>query len=219
MTQIETSVYEKTDEGIIGAEVIVYNEGEEIDSIQIVDSTELAELEAKLDVIDETYVQYAEDSSLIGSTLDSILANTGEDVDINATTLSGFSSDDFSKTNHTHNTVTWTASNSNFNTAFVDTSTGNTNWLRYARLGQIATVSFYLTLKNTITTTENTIVSNIPLAFRPAGGHAVNEMVFGTNGLQFKIQLNGEYVKLRHYSSGAHSGIIIGTLSFYCMGD
>ena len=218
MTQIETSVYEKTDEGIIGAEVIVYNEGEEIDSIQIVDSTELAELEAKLDVIDETYVQYASGSSLIGSTLDSILLNTGEDVDINATTLSGFSSDDFSKSDHTHNTVTWTASNSNFNTAFVDTSASNTNWLRYARLGQIATVSFYFTLKNTITTTENKIVSNIPQAFRPAG-NSVHEMVSGTNGFQFKMQLDGEFVKLRHYASGTHDGVITGTLSFYCMGD
>ena len=217
MTQIETSVYEKTDEGIIGAEVIVYNEGEEIDSIQIVDSTELAELEAKLDVIDETYVQYAEDSSLIGSTLDSILANTGEDVDINATTLSGFSSDDFSKTNHTHTTETWTASNSNFNTAFVDTSAGNTNYLRYARLGRLATLEFYLTLKTAVTTSDNNMAFSIPQSFRPT--NSPNQLIVNTSGVRFLITLTESYVKLKHYGSGFQGGVIAGTISFYCNGD
>lgn len=101
MTTFETQVYDKDDGNIVGAQVIVSSEGD-IDSIDIVDKTALDALVAQLDVLDETYVQFEDDSSLAGSTIDELLENTEENVPINATTLSGFASDAFSKTGHTH---------------------------------------------------------------------------------------------------------------------
>lgn len=103
MTQFESKVYKKVDDNIIGAEVIVKaDDGEDIDSIKIVNKTEFDEIKAELDVLDETYVQFEEDSPWAGNTIDDLLANTEESVPINATTLSGYQSDAFSKTNHTH---------------------------------------------------------------------------------------------------------------------
>ena len=89
MVRFETKVYNySADDKIIGAEVIVYNEqGDKVKSIVVTDETQIQELEAKLDVIDDTYVKY--------SNLDTILANIEEDTDINATELNGHSGQDF----------------------------------------------------------------------------------------------------------------------------
>ena len=107
MTQFEAKVYKKTDEDIIGAEVIIEEEnGESIEDIQILDKTQFEdlvdELNAKLDVIDETYVQFGSESSLVGENLDTILENSNNEIPINASTLNGLSSSSFSTNNHTH---------------------------------------------------------------------------------------------------------------------
>ena len=102
MTIFETQTYTKDDGNIVGAQVTAEYEGN-IERVSVVDEEALNSLVARLDVLDETYVQFEEDSGLAGSTIDELLINENEDVPINAVTLSGFSSDSFSKTNHTHN--------------------------------------------------------------------------------------------------------------------
>ena len=103
MTTFETQIYKKEAENIIGAQVIVSsNNGQSIDSIQVTNKTQFDNLVAKLDTLNEDYTQFDEDSQLKGLTLDSILANENETVNINALTLNGLQSDQFSKANHNH---------------------------------------------------------------------------------------------------------------------
>ena len=103
MTTFETQIYKKEAENIIGAQVIVSsNNGQNIDSIQVTNKTQFDNLVAKLDTLNEDYTQFDEDSPLKGLTLDSILANENETVNINALTLNGLQSDQFSKANHNH---------------------------------------------------------------------------------------------------------------------
>lgn len=79
----------------VGAEIIIYNSSEDnIKTIEIVDAQTLAELQAKIDALDSTYLTYDE--------VMEILANSSEANIINATLLNGFASDDFAKKNHTH---------------------------------------------------------------------------------------------------------------------
>ena len=106
MTDFETEVYHRDDNNIIGARVIVSaDNGQTIDNIQVTNKTQFDELEAKLDVLDETYVRFAETSTLTDKTIDEILTNSNETTPINATLLAGLQSDAFSKTNHTHRKV------------------------------------------------------------------------------------------------------------------
>lgn len=98
MVTFKCNIYNEEDETgkIIGAEIIIYNSSNDnIATIEIVDAEKLAELEAKLDALDSTYLTYDE--------VMEILANSSETNIINATLLNGFASDDFAKKNHTHN--------------------------------------------------------------------------------------------------------------------
>lgn len=103
MTSFETEVYNREDDNVIGARVIVVaDNGQTIDSIQVTNKTQFDELKAKLDTLNEDYTQFDENSSLAGLTIDEILANTDEVATINATTLGGIQSDGFAKASHTH---------------------------------------------------------------------------------------------------------------------
>lgn len=103
MTNFETEVYNREDGNVIGARVIVSaNDGQTIDSIQVTNKTQFDELKSKLDTLNEDYVQFEDGSDLKGSSLDTILQNSNEQVNINATNLNGFQSDSFAKTNHAH---------------------------------------------------------------------------------------------------------------------
>ena len=95
MVDFKTRVFSEDEGQIIGAEVLVYNDqGERMGSIEVVNAEDLEALQEILEEIPETYVSSTD--------LTSILTNTNEDTVINATTLSGFNSSNFSKTNHTH---------------------------------------------------------------------------------------------------------------------
>ena len=97
MVTFKCNIYNEEDETgkIIGAEIIIYNSSNDnIATIEVVDAQTLAELEAKLDALDSTYLTYDEVSE--------ILANSSETNIINATLLNGFASDDFAKKTHTH---------------------------------------------------------------------------------------------------------------------
>lgn len=103
MVRFEAEVYKNTDESITGVQVIISDDvGEVIDTIQVTNKMEFDELVAKLNTLNEDYVQFDEDSLLKGRVIDELLLNSSEEVNINATTLSGFQSDDFSKMGHTH---------------------------------------------------------------------------------------------------------------------
>ena len=112
-------------------------------------------------------------------------------------------------------TETWTATNNNYNTTYINTD--GTNWVKYTRIGQLATLNYYFSLKNTITTSVNNIVSNIPQEFQPTTEN--DNIILATNGIQFLIKLEDSYIKLKHYDTGTHSGTIVGTISFKCNGD
>lgn len=106
MVEFISEVYYKDEDDIVGVEVIVTEDDGEINSIQILNKTEFEELvedlNDKLDALDETYVQFAPNSVLVGSSIETILENTNENVTINATKLGGFQSDQYTKTGHTH---------------------------------------------------------------------------------------------------------------------
>lgn len=103
MVSFETEVYHKQEEDVIGVKVIVLaDNGQTIDTIHVVNETDFNELKAKLDVLNEGYVEFAEGSSLAGKTIEQILANAQEIATINATKLGGYQSDAYSKTGHTH---------------------------------------------------------------------------------------------------------------------
>ena len=106
MVDFETEVYNKAGDNITGVKVVVLGEtGEVLDTIQVHNKTQfdalVTELNAKLDVIDEKYIQ-AEDSQLQGLSIEEILENSNDNVDINATSLGGVNSGNFSQIGHTH---------------------------------------------------------------------------------------------------------------------
>ena len=103
MTSFETEVYNRSEDNVIGARVIVVaDNGQTIDSIQVTNKTQFDELKNKLNTLNEDYIQFDEDSPLAGKSIDDILANTAEDAIINATKLGGFVSDSFAKAGHKH---------------------------------------------------------------------------------------------------------------------
>lgn len=103
MTKLETEIYKKDEENVIGAKVIVSaDNGQTIDNIKIINETEFQELKKKLNVLGDTYVQFEEESNLSGNTLDDILKNEEENAVINATYLNGYQSSYYAKSNHIH---------------------------------------------------------------------------------------------------------------------
>ena len=103
MVRFETEVYEKREQDLVGVQVIVSEDtGKVIDTIQVTNKLEFDELVARLDTLNEEYVQFSQNSPVSGESIEDILKNIGETIPINATVLNGLSSDDFSKTNHKH---------------------------------------------------------------------------------------------------------------------
>lgn len=115
MVTIESDIYNKTsdDDIILGAKIIVYNSADnEVKKISIVDETELNNLKSKLDVLDETFVRFNDNSSLKGESIDSLLSNPESNVVINATKLAGVTIDNFSRIGHSHDDRYFTESES-----------------------------------------------------------------------------------------------------------
>lgn len=103
MVRFETEVYEKREQGLVGVQVIVSEDtGRVIDTLQVTNKLEFDELVARLNTLNEEYVQFSANSPVSGESIEDILENIGETIPINATVLNGLSSDDFSKTNHKH---------------------------------------------------------------------------------------------------------------------
>lgn len=103
MVRFETEVYEKREQDLVGVQVIVSEDtGRVIDTLQVTNKLEFDELVARLDTLNEEYVQFSQNSPVSGESIEDILKNIGETITINATVLNGLSSDDFSKTNHKH---------------------------------------------------------------------------------------------------------------------
>lgn len=93
---IESEVYYKDNNGdIIGANVLIYNDTEDIvEKIVIVEEKCLQSLKDTLNNLDNTYLQKEE--------LIKILTNNKEDAEINATHLNNLNSADFALRKHTH---------------------------------------------------------------------------------------------------------------------
>lgn len=93
---IETEVYYKDkNEGIIGANVLVYNDTDDVvEKIVIVEEQCLQNLREKIGGLDSAYLSKED--------LITILENTKEDVTINATKLNNLDSGDFALREHSH---------------------------------------------------------------------------------------------------------------------
>ncbi len=92
---IESDVYYKDEEGTIGANVLIYNDSDDIvERIVIVEEKCFQSLKDKIDNLDTAYLSKED--------LISILENTAEDVTINATKLNNFNSGDFALRQHNH---------------------------------------------------------------------------------------------------------------------
>lgn len=104
MVSFQTAeVYNEDQDNIIGVKVKVSaDNGQVIDEIQVTNKTELDELKAKLDALGDDYVKFDDESQMSGLTIDEILTNISETININATTLNGIQSDGYAKTSHTH---------------------------------------------------------------------------------------------------------------------
>ena len=105
MVDFNTRIFSEDDGKIIGAEItVISTSGDNLGSISVANAETLAEMQAQLALIDETY--FTEER------LEEILANISENTAINATRLNGFISSDFAKVsqlsnfapvNHNHN--------------------------------------------------------------------------------------------------------------------
>lgn len=103
MVNYDAKVYTLTEEGMQGIEVVISDEsGETLESIQVTNQTQFNELVDTLDNLNLKFPAFADGSTLTGRSVENILRNDNEDVEINATTLSGFQSDELSKVEHTH---------------------------------------------------------------------------------------------------------------------
>ena len=90
MVDFNVRTYSEDDGRIIGAEVtVISTSGDNLGSISVANAETLAEMQAQLAVIDETY--FTEER------LEEILENINESKEINATKLNGFQSSDFAK--------------------------------------------------------------------------------------------------------------------------
>lgn len=96
MVDFNTRIFTEDDGKIIGAEITVLStSGDNLGSISVANAETLAEMQAQLAVIDETY--FTEER------LEEILANISENTSINATRLNGFLSSDFAKVSQLSN--------------------------------------------------------------------------------------------------------------------
>lgn len=96
MVDFNTRIFTEDDGKIIGAEITVLStSGNNLGSISVANAETLAEMQAQLAVIDETY--FTEER------LAAILSNINESQEINATKLSGFLSSDFAKVSQLSN--------------------------------------------------------------------------------------------------------------------
>ena len=103
MVRFETQLYHKEGTDIVGAEVIVISEsGDNIGTLQITSKTDFDDLVERLDGLSEDFVPFGTGSTLSNMNIDSILENTSNNIDINAKTLGGYTSNQYSRTGHKH---------------------------------------------------------------------------------------------------------------------
>ena len=96
MVDFDTRIFSEQGGQVIGCEVTVYSDqGDKIGNIVVTDAASITELQQRLAVIDETY--FTEER------LQTILTNSQETTNINATSLNGFVSSDFAKVNQLSN--------------------------------------------------------------------------------------------------------------------
>ena len=132
-------VYNEDQDNIIGVKVKVSaDNGQVIDEIQVTNKTELDELKAELDSLGEDYVKFDEESQLAGLTIEEILNNISQTININATQLNGIQSDGYAKTAHTHlkssitDLYTYSIGLSNYNVGVGDNITVSVNVINQA---------------------------------------------------------------------------------------
>ena len=96
MTEFRVRCYKTNSTGdSIGAEIVIYDGDDKIDTITLTDQTAIDEINSRLDNLDSTYIDAAE--------LKDILKNSSKNNVINATLLNGLASDKFLKTDQIGN--------------------------------------------------------------------------------------------------------------------
>lgn len=221
MVKIESNIYNKTtDEDIIlGANIIIYNStNNEVQKISIVDETELNRLKSELDVLDETFVRFKDNSSLSGKSIDSLLSNSDNNVVINATKLAGLTSDNFSKTDHTHDDRYFTESEVTAKLANKSNTSDLYNWktsklsstmtlfvnesLRLCILKYSRTISS--TNANNTTTASNIIPPNYkPKSFDVVGSMNYNAAIIASTNGDVTVRFFTSYTTQRVFKGTA----------------
>jgi len=96
MTEFKVRCYKTNSTGdSIGAEIVIYDGDDKIDTITLTDQTAIDEINSRLDNMDSNYIDTAE--------LKDILKNSSKNNVINATLLNGLASDKFLKTDQIGN--------------------------------------------------------------------------------------------------------------------
>lgn len=185
MVRIESNIYNKTTDNdiILGANIIIYNsDNNEVQKISIVDETELNRLKSELDVLDETFVRFNDNSSLSGKSIDNLLSNSDNNVVINATKFAGLTSDNFSKTDHTHDDRYFTeseittklnakANSSHNHNTWSTVSSGVTGGTLYVNTAlRIAFFHIYVQNKKLSSSGDGTSMGTISSAYKPKSG-------------------------------------------------
>ena len=102
MVNFESSVYNEDGNGVTGIKVVVKNNVEDIiDTIEVLNATDYQRLNERLTNVDRDHVNITS-TELKNKSIEEILTNIGGSVTINATTLDGLDSSDFSRSGHTH---------------------------------------------------------------------------------------------------------------------
>lgn len=103
MVQYDAEIYNQEEQNITGVKVVIASDvGDVIETIQVTNKTDFDEIISQLENIDETYIRVADGSSLAGERLDTILANVGSSIELNASKLGGHSDTYYAPVVHSH---------------------------------------------------------------------------------------------------------------------
>lgn len=102
MVTFKANVYHQDNDNLIGAEVIVYDGDTPIDSILITSKSSYDELVEEIAGLSSRFVSFREQSELSEKTIEEILANSENEIIINASRLNGHAQNYFAKASHNH---------------------------------------------------------------------------------------------------------------------
>lgn len=216
MVDFKSKIYYEDNDEVIGAEITVYSEqGDNIGNIQVTSKTDFDDLKSKLDGLDEEYVR-----------LDNLGSNISQ-LNINAATLSGFSSTDFALIDHNHNVsdisnfntglnwqLVYSPTSASFDSANINASSLDS--LKFYKCGNLILLHYYLTtvtFSSSFVGTERNILQNIPEYVLPNEiTYEVTRSFKSDARCELIINPTTEKIQLRPRSASQYT--IVGTMMY-----